>query len=90
MARIRNLLELSPRHLRPQVADTLPDVPTLHAAYTAFGTLVAVPNPLPQGRAASRLPEDILGVLRYARDLDCDYILIDTDADVDDDLPLWD
>jgi hypothetical protein len=90
MAQIQLLLELSDRHLPPGLADTLTATANLHISWTAFGTLLRVPTHEQLSRATGYLPADIIVILRYARDLDCDYVLIDPDADIDADLPAWD
>ncbi|GIH16345.1 DUF5983 family protein [Rugosimonospora africana] len=89
MAFMHNLLELSPRHLPPQLVETLTDLPGMDARCTAFGTLIGVPA-APVSRLATGLPEQLLAVLSYARDLDCDYLLVDSGFDIDENLPVWD
>jgi hypothetical protein len=87
MAHVHNLLELSDRHLPADLADSLSGIPGLAATYTTFGTLVRVPATL---AATLQLPVAVVTLLRYARELDCDYLLLDPDVEVDDDLPTWD
>jgi hypothetical protein len=87
MAYIHNLLELNPRHLPQPLVDTLTDPIGLRVESTAFGTLIAVPDP---GRLTGSLLQEVARVLSYARDLDCDYILVDAGFELDDDLPVFD
>ena len=87
MAHVHNLLDLSDRHLPADLADSLPETPGLAASYPTFGVLVRVPASL---AATLQLPAVVVTLLRYARDLDCDYLLLDPDVEVDDDLPTWD
>jgi hypothetical protein len=56
------------------------------------GWLMWVPNE-PDAYAAEHTegpPAEVLAVQRYARTLDCDYVLFDRDADQVADLPAWD
>lgn len=58
-----------------------------------YGYLLWVPND-PQDHALvygddATIPPEVLAVQVYARSLDCDYVLFDRDADVNDALPTW-
>ena len=88
MAHVHNLLELSDRHLPADLADILPDLPGVAATYTTFGALVRVPAT--PAATMTGLPAELVALLRYAREVDCDYLLLDPDVEVDDDLPTWD
>lgn len=87
MAHVHNLLELSDRHLPVDQADILPDLPDLAATYTTFGALIRVPA---TSHTMNQLPSELVTLLRYARELDCEFLLLDPDVEVDDDLPTWD
>jgi hypothetical protein len=90
MAQIPLLLELSDRHLPPGLADTLPDFIDLRVACTAFGTVLRVPTREQLVATSRHLPADIVVILHHARHLDCDYVLLSADADLEHGLPTWD
>lgn len=91
-ARIRDLLELSTAHLPQHLGSAgLSRQDGVIVNSLRFGWLMWVP-PDPHAHAGDhpQLPAEVLTIYRYARGLDCDYVLFDADADQVDDLPIWD
>jgi hypothetical protein len=84
------LLELSDRHLPPGLADTLPDATDITVSWTVVGVLLHVPTRVQLSRPLRHCPAGLAAILRYARSLGCDYVLIGPDADIDQVLPAWD
>jgi hypothetical protein len=86
------LLDLSTTHLPEHLRDDLDSVDGLTARALPFGWLLWVPED-PDAHAADyadAFPAEVLLIQRYARGLRCDYVLLDRDADTDDQLPTWD
>lgn len=93
-ARVRRFLDLSTAHLPEQVMNgPLNSFAHVVAYEFEFGALLWVPPIKPdndiEDLAAQGVPEEIVHIWRYARSLDCDYVLFDRDADTNDDLPTW-
>jgi hypothetical protein len=93
-ATIRRLLNLSTAHLPEHLGtqgglDTIPGV-VAHA--TDHGYLLWIPDDPDEfvATTADPVPDVVLAIQRYARELDCDYVLFDADAEQVDDLPRWD
>lgn len=84
------LLELSDRHLPPDLADTLAAMTGLTVSWTAVGVLVHVPAHHRLLHTLRHCPADMAAILRYAHRLGCDVVLIGPEADVDHALPVWD
>jgi hypothetical protein len=90
---IRRLLNLSTAHLPDHLGSSgLADSPGVLAYGTDRGWLMWVPQDPDESHAAmtDQIPDVVLAIQRYARSLDCDYVLFDADADRVDDLPAWD
>ncbi|GAA0475618.1 hypothetical protein Aca07nite_84560 [Actinoplanes capillaceus] len=81
---------MSDLHLPPGLADTLPDITGLTVSWTAVGVLLHVPARHQLSHTMRRCPASMAAILRYARSLGCDYVLIGPDADIDQALPAWD
>ncbi|GIF01997.1 hypothetical protein [Paractinoplanes rishiriensis] len=84
------LLELSDRHLPPGLAETLAAITGLTVSWTAVGVLLHVPARQQLPYTLRNCPATMAAILRYARSLGCDYVLIGPDADIDQALPAWD
>lgn len=90
---IRQFLDLATAHLPEQLGRAgLDTVPGVIAHPTCYGWWMWVPNDPDDSALSSEepIPEVVLAIQRYARALDCDYVLFDSDADRDDQLPAWD
>lgn len=88
-ANVRKFLDLSTAHLPREILESLPE---LTVAYpTEYGALLWVPEDLEDyyGGLDQDIPEELRRVVVYARELDCDYILFDSDALIDDNLPTF-
>jgi hypothetical protein len=84
------VLELSDRHLPPELADSLAALTGLSVAWTAVGVLLHVPADQQLPHTLRRCPADMAAILRYAHGLGCDFVLIGPDADINQTLPVWD
>jgi hypothetical protein len=97
VANVRKFLDLSTAHLteeqrlfgdrdgdRASWGDAIVDV-------RDYGFLLWVPDDPMESAAVTEdgIPENLLAVQLYARKHDCDYVLFDADAEVDDDLPVF-
>lgn len=95
---IRRLLNLSTAHLpqhlgTPGGLDRVAGIIAHTVAHTTdVGILLWVPDdPDESAHAmADPVPAMVLAIQRYARTWNCDYVLLDADADRVDDLPVWD
>ena len=92
MPAIRNLLDLSTAHLPEDIADTLDRVPGVTAHSTTYGWLLWVPDEPDHHvtETGEAICDVVLTIWRYARHLDCDFVLLDADGEVIDALPSWD
>jgi hypothetical protein len=88
---IRTFLDLSTAHLPEAVCDRLSAQPGVVAYCTTQGWLMRVPdNPDEHALHSDEpIPDVVLSIQRYARAMDCDYVLFDADADQVGDLPAW-
>lgn len=87
---IRKLLDLSSKHLPPELGmDGLNTHPGVLAYRITYGWLVWVPNDPGDSPLSEPPPAALLNVQRYARHHGCDYILFDADGDTIDGLPTW-
>jgi hypothetical protein len=84
------VLELSDRHLPPDLPDALAAMTGLTVSWTAVGVLLHVPAHHQLPHTLRHCPADMAAILRYAHSLGCDFVLIGPDADVDQTLPVWD
>lgn len=84
-ANVRRFLDLSNHHLPRDINDDLNGQDGVTAYPTGHGWLMYVPR---DGRPEA--PDEVQAVWKRARELECDYVLFDGDADVDDELPTWD
>jgi len=103
---VRKFLDLSTAHLSPEARAWLSEAATMNhaAAYhgtgngAAMGTLGATLTgwfmhapALPEdGGMDYGMPEAMLPIIRFARSLNCDYVLFDADADEIEHLPTYD
>lgn len=88
---IRKVLDLSTAHLPERYGQTLSGVDGVVAHAYEYGWLLWVPNDPTESSEAmdDEVPPEILKIQLYARGLDCDYVLLDRDGDIDDNLPTW-
>jgi hypothetical protein len=91
---ILRMLDLSTAHLPKNVCDELNSIDGITAARLEYGWLLAVPTYVDEhvadyGQGPDGIPDVVVGVWRYARQHNCDYVLFDADADKVDDLPHW-
>jgi hypothetical protein len=95
---IRKFLDLSTEHISLAARDWLDNTGALEAdrtgnggphnvALTHHGWLVYAPE---LNAVGTGLHKDLVPVAAYAREQGCDYILFDGDADVVDELPIFD
>lgn len=101
---VRRVLDLSTAHL-PKALGTSPDQAGEGTIYLSavdgvvadpikYGYLMWVPDDPDDHAAGYDDPEEpfpavVLAVQIYARELGCDWVRFDRDADVADDLPTW-
>lgn len=88
---IRKVLDISISHLPMEQGATLNELDGVVAHEYQYGWLMWVPNDPDESNLAmeEQAPENILMLQRYARDLDCDYIMFDRDAEPEDQLPSY-
>jgi hypothetical protein len=92
MATIRKMLDISTAHLparffAPETCvEAWENVGGVHP--TEYGVIVWVPDDVENGEMPDT-PEEVTAIRRYARALDCDYIMLDCDAEQLADLPSW-
>ncbi len=79
---IRKFLDLSTAHVTKETARLL-DAKLCYAVNTGTGWFIFV---LPENPDVA----DLAAVFDLARKSDCDYVLMDCDADVLEELPSWD
>jgi hypothetical protein len=95
---IRKMLDISTAHLPfrffdPADSSAWNNVPLHHE--TGYGVMVWVPddptdiNNLGSEEGDDAVPPEIVALWRYARERGCDYIMLDEDGDVLNDLPTW-
>jgi hypothetical protein len=92
VAVVRRVLELSTAHLPPAFgAAGLDDVQGVIAFPTDRGFLMWVPDDPDDSHLATAdpVPDVVLTIQRYARSLECDYVLFDADGHHADALPAW-
>lgn len=90
MANILKVLDLSTNNLPEDICQDLNSFDGVNAHSTGYGWMLSVPSD-PDERIADHpdIPVEIVAVWRYARTLDCHYVRLDSDSDVDDALPSW-
>jgi hypothetical protein len=95
MANIRKFLDLSTAHLdrsdkKYLDACAMPgSIIGVAAAKTEYGWFVYAPEE-PEAYSKRDLPPHMWRISAYARMHSCEYILLDTDADIDPALPIFD
>ena len=91
MPLIRTFHDLSTAHLPEEVCDRLSAQPGVDAYSTTYGWLMWIPDDPDEHSLSSDepTPDVVLSIQRYARAMDCDYVLFDANADQVDDLPTW-
>lgn len=93
MAVIRKFLDLSTAHLPRHIIGILNSFENIVAYnHTEYGTFMWVPDDPQESNdgMAEPIPVEVVAVQLYARNLGCDYVLFDRDAEIDDALPSWD
>jgi hypothetical protein len=101
MPNIRRVMDLSTEHLPRAMRDELltytreADAPSWGGASgvypTEYGALVWVPDNPEESSANGEepVPPILLAIQKYARQHECDYVLFDADASVDDALEIF-
>lgn len=96
MPKFFKMLDLSTSHLTEDLALALNKFPGVIADERTFGWLLWVPEDIDEQVAEYEaqdpehtIPEVIVNIWRYAKRHDCQYVLLDQDADVDPDLPSY-
>jgi hypothetical protein len=85
MPTIRLMLDLHTNHLPEDTCDDL------NGFDTSYGWLMWVPDDIDtHGADYDDIPAEVVTIWRYARSLDCGYVLFDRDAAHDGQLPSWD
>lgn len=90
---IRRFLDLSTQHLPPDLGQNgLNAAPGVVAYELTHGWLMWVPDDPDESAQATDepVPPLVLAIQRYARKRYCDYVLFDSDGDLNADLPTWD
>lgn len=90
----RKTLVLSTCHLKKATVDQLEMLdldswPCAGGHYGPYGIFVYAHDEN-LGTGSDRIPDDLFAVMTFARQHDCDMVLLDRDADVVDALPHWD
>jgi hypothetical protein len=89
---VRKFLDISTAHLRPSTRAAVANQPTgltVHPHPDGYGWFVYVSEDEPEPGDAAIEFEDLAACIDRARALDCDYILFDCDAELDDTLPTY-
>lgn len=91
---VRKFLDLSTSHLPQQVFKDLNSYTGVHAHVFRYGWLLHVPenvddHAMDYSDETDPIPPEVLAIQRFARNLDCDYVLLDRDASAIEDLPTW-
>ena len=84
------MLVLSTSHVTAATARLLdhtprPDWPVSGGPHGLYGWFCYAHDEDPQGN----IPLEMMNVFWFARENECDYVLFDRDADVIDELPVW-
>lgn len=87
-ANVRRFLDISTHHLPEHLAADLNGQCGVIAHETPYGWLLYVPNPDPEDESDDA-PAEVKTIWARARQFDCAYVLLDSDADIDDELPYW-
>ncbi|MGW3308161.1 DUF5983 family protein [Streptomyces sp. NPDC001073] len=77
---IRNFLGLSAAHLREETCDLLGSYEDVLAHRTNYGWLMYAPTSSGDLAGGGDLPEELLLIIKLARDEACAYVLFDCDA----------
>lgn len=87
---IFRMIDLSTAHLDPVHRDDLSGVEGIIADRRKYGWLMTVPTDnLDEQIADHEVPDDIAAIWRLAVDLDCQYVLFDDDAEIDESLDVY-
>jgi hypothetical protein len=92
---VRRFLDISTGHLQPKTRWMVEEKAVIGPIYDhpdGFGWLVYVPDPqrVAEWEGPDPIPADLIACFDKARELRCDYILFDCDAQPIDGLPLYD
>ena len=87
---IRTILDLSTAHLREETCDRLGSYEGVLAYRTKYGRLMYAPDSCDRLADQGDWPEELLPIVKLARDNDCGYVLFDADAPEVDRLPTFD
>jgi len=86
---VRKMLEASTAHLPRQVCEELGAYVGVTVHRFRYGWLVWVPEAPEDAAAENDVPEELAGLLAYAHEHGCDWVLLDQDADLVEGLPSW-
>jgi hypothetical protein len=91
---IFKMLDLSTAHLPQHLRESLNASPGVIAHERAYGWLMWVPEDpderaVEQQEGGEHVDEAVLTIWRYACRLDCAYVLFDSDASIDPNLPTY-
>ncbi|MFF5019428.1 hypothetical protein [Streptomyces sp. NPDC001165] len=87
---IRSFLDLTTLHLAVATRDALNSIEGVLAYRLEHGWLMYAPESADEQARAYGWPEELLPIVQLARAHNCPYILFDADADVTDQLPVFD
>jgi hypothetical protein len=86
------MLDASTWHLPRKLRQELRGIDGVIASEREYGWLLWVPEDIDEhlaGYGHGEIPESVIALWRYAQATDCQYILLDGDADVLSDLPTY-
>lgn len=87
---IRKLLDISTGHVSKETRDLLNEgeggSPHIWAIPHEYGWFVRAHD---EAEDLAQTPDDLVTVMRYAKQLDCDWIKFDCDADFVEELPMF-
>jgi len=88
---IRTFLDISSAHVTESVMDSISTLDDVIADPTPFGAWVWVPgdSDIRIREEEDRTPQCVIDIWRYARSLGCDYVHLDRDAEIHEQLPTY-
>jgi hypothetical protein len=88
--RIIKMLDATTGHLPEKVCQDLNGYDGVIATDREYGWLLWVPeDPAGHAEEYGEIPAEVVALQVFARELGCDYVLLDRDADRVDGLPHW-
>lgn len=87
---VRSFLDASTAHLPQHICQNLNSFEGVIAyEHGEYGWLLWVPDDVDEHNVDGQVPDEVTALQKFARDLGCDYVLLDQDASKIDDLPTW-